>query len=300
MRTIEDWCISRQISWVHRITAWYDESCKVYVGRSEAEVRAKINFGDDVRLRQDDDVLDTWFSSALWPFSTLGWPRETPELKTFYPTSVLVTGFDIIFFRVARMIMMGLKFTGEVPFREVYIHGLVRAAHGQKMSKSKGNVLAPIDLIDGIDLESLVKKRTSGLMQPEMAKKIEQATRKDFPNGIPAFGTDALRYTFASLASTGRGIKFDLGRVEGYRNFCNKLWNAARYVLMNTEGHDCSEVDLEFSLADRWIRSRLHRVTRVVREHCEGHRFDLMAQAIYEFSWFECCDWYVVRCFPVV
>ena len=293
MRDIQDWCISRQLWWGHRIPAWYDDQGNTYVAASQSEAREKYQIADSINLLQDEDVLDTWFSSALWTFSTLGWPDDTEDLKRFHPASVLVTGFDIIFFWVARMIMMALHLKGEVPFHQVYVHGLVRDGEGQKMSKSKGNVLDPIDLIDGIDLEALVEKRTSSMMQPQQAAKIGKATRKQFPDGIPGYGTDALRYTFYSLASTGRDIKFDLGRMEGYRNFCNKLWNAARYVLMNTENYDCNVGAVNYSLADRWIKSELQKTTDAVTTNIEAYRFDHAAQTLYDFVWNEYCDWYL-------
>ena len=307
MRDIQDWCISRQLWWGHRIPAWYDDAGKVYVGRNEAEVRSKHNLGD-INLRQDNDVLDTWFSSGLWTFSTLGWPEQTDYLKTFHPTDVLVTGFDIIFFWVARMIMLTMHLiknedgTPQIPFKTVYVHGLVRDSLGHKMSKSKGNVLDPLDIIDGIDLETLVEKRTSGMMQPQMAKAIEKQTREEFAEGIASYGTDALRFTFLSLASTGRDVKFDMGRVDGYRNFCNKIWNAARYVMMQCEDQDCGLDDqaVELTVADRWIISQLQRTEAEVSRQLDNFRFDLAAQALYEFIWNQYCDWYLELSKPVL
>nr|WP_312276881.1 valine--tRNA ligase [Moraxella sp. CTOTU46711] len=312
MRDIQDWCISRQLWWGHRIPAWYDDEGNIYVGRDEAEVRQKYQLSDSLALRQDSDVLDTWFSSALWTFSTLDWTGElnfddySQALKTFHPTSVLVTGFDIIFFWVARMMMMTLYFikdkdgNPQVPFKTVYVHGLVRDGQGQKMSKSKGNVLDPIDLIDGIDLETLVAKRTTGLMNPKDAQKIEKATRKEFADGIPAFGTDALRFTFTSLASTGRDINFDLKRIEGNRNFCNKIWNATRFVLMNCVDKEGNALNIDktantelWELPEQWIMSRLNSTVKAIHEHMSQYRFDLVSQDIYEFIWNEYCDWYV-------
>jgi len=314
MNNIQDWCISRQLWWGHRIPAWYDAQGNVYVGRNEDEVRAKHNIPADVQLNQDEDVLDTWFSSGLWTFSTLGWTgdeakdKENYFLNTFHPTDVLVTGFDIIFFWVARMIMLTMHFmknedgTPQVPFKTVYVHGLVRDGEGQKMSKSKGNVLDPLDLIDGVDLETLVQKRTTGLMNPKQAAKIEKSTRKEFPEGIQSYGTDAVRFTFCALANTGRDIKFDMKRVEGYRNFANKIWNATRFVMMNCEdqviGQDVRQ-DL-WELPEQWIVSRLQKAEQAVQTAFATYRLDLAAQAIYEFIWNEYCDWYVELTKPVL
>ncbi|GAA4871746.1 valine--tRNA ligase [Ferrimonas pelagia] len=308
MRDVQDWCISRQLWWGHRIPAWYDEAGKVYVGNSEAEVRAKHGLADDVVLTQDNDVLDTWFSSALWTFGTLGWPEKTPELETFHPTDVLVTGFDIIFFWVARMIMMTMHFNkdkdgkSQVPFKTVYVTGLIRDEQGDKMSKSKGNVLDPLDMIDGIDLETLVEKRTGNMMQPQMAAKIEKSTRKQFPDGIVPHGTDALRFTLAAMASTGRDINWDMNRLEGYRNFANKLWNASRYVLMNTEEQDCGANggEMELSLADRWVLAQYNETVKNLREAMDSYRFDIAANIAYEFTWNQFCDWYLELTKPVL
>ncbi|CAI1005559.1 valine--tRNA ligase [Serratia proteamaculans] len=308
MRDIQDWCISRQLWWGHRIPAWYDVNGKVYVGRNEAEVRSENNLGPDVVLNQDEDVLDTWFSSGLWTFSTLGWPEQTDALKTFHPTSVMVSGFDIIFFWIARMIMLTMHFMKDengkpqVPFKTVYMTGLIRDDEGQKMSKSKGNVIDPLDMVDGISLEDLLEKRTGNMMQPQLAEKIRKRTEKQFPNGIEPHGTDALRFTLAALASTGRDINWDMKRLEGYRNFCNKLWNASRFVLMNAEGQDCGFNGGEkvLSLADRWILAEFNRTVKAYREALDTYRFDLAANILYEFTWNQFCDWYLELTKPVV
>ena len=300
MRDIRDWCISRQQWWGHRIPAWYDDAGKVHVGRTEAEARLKGGLDDAVALRQDDDVLDTWFSSALWTFATLGWPERTPELERFHPTDVLVTGYDIIFFWVARMIMMTLKFTGEVPFRKVYVHGMVRDAEGAKMSKTRGNGLDPLDMIDGISTEGLVAKRTANMTQPQMAADIAARTRREYPDGIPPYGTDALRLTFCAMASQGRDLAFDLKRIEGYRNFCNKLWNATKFVLMHVDGVADRASPIEKSPADRWIRSRTRKLAATAHRAIAAYRFDLYANAVYEFAWHEYCDWYLELTKPVL
>jgi valyl-tRNA synthetase len=308
MKDVQDWCISRQLWWGHRIPAWYDESGNVYVGRTIEEVRANNNLSTDIKLIQDDDVLDTWFSSALWTFSTLGWPKETEDLKTFHPTDVLVTGFDIIFFWVARMIMMTMHFNkdengkSQIPFKKIYMTGLIRDENGDKMSKSKGNVVDPLDMIDGISLEDLLEKRTGNMMQPKLAAKITKLTKKEYPNGIEAHGTDALRFTLTSVATTGRDISWDMKRLEGYRNFTNKLWNASRYVLMNTEEFDCGAKggEMELSLADRWIIGQFEQTVKTVHEAFETFRFDLASQALYEFTWNQFCDWYLELTKPVL
>ncbi len=294
MNEIQDWCISRQLWWGHRIPAWYDSKGEIYVGKTEEEIREKFDLGDQ-KLTQEEDVLDTWFSSALWTFSTLGWPKDNNLLHRYHPTSVLVTGFDIIFFWVARMIMMTTHFIGEVPFKKIFIHGLIKDSEGQKMSKSKGNTLDPLDIIDGIDLTSLIAKRTDGLMQPKMKARIEKQTKKEFPDGIKAYGTDALRLTFCSLASGGRDINFDIKRVEGYRNFCNKLWNASRYIQMNIENYGISETESK-TVFDAWINYKFDQVLKDVNKAFEEYRLDLATKALYEFIWYEFCDWYIEFC----